>query len=367
MISAVDAGVGDVLSTLRQHDIEDNTLIFFISDNGATLKIHKADTPAGHPGWNGSLNDPFNGEKGMLTEGGIRVPLIAYWKGHLPAGQVYHQPVISLDVSATAIAAAGLPPDPQLDGVDLIPHLRNGQPATAPSTPVDDLANRTLYWRWIDQSAVREGQWKCLRGGAREYLFDLSADQGEKSNVLEDQPEIAERLRTKLVAWAGELDSPGIETQEMAGPWEDYFNFYLDGKPWPTSVRAWIARNGSTEFENGTLRVRPSPEGPGSAPLFIVPPPLELKAPLIAAIQMRTETSGTAALAWREAGQSDFPPGQVVKFASAASTASKHYELNIPARGVVTHVRLILPTAGADIEHIELLDTDGEPVKVWRW
>ena len=91
-----------VLKTLRKHDLEEDTLIFFISDNGAPLKIHKVDAPGGGPGWDGSLNDPLNGEKGMLTEGGIRTPFIASWKGTFPAGIEYQHPVISLDVAATA-------------------------------------------------------------------------------------------------------------------------------------------------------------------------------------------------------------------------------------------------------------------------
>jgi uncharacterized sulfatase len=123
MISAVDDGVGRIMDTLREHGLEDNTLIFFISDNGAPLKIHKKDAPGGGPGWDGSLNDPMNGEKGMLTEGGIRTPFVVYWKGVIPGGQTYSHPVISLDVAATANALAKLPDDPVLDGVNLIPYL----------------------------------------------------------------------------------------------------------------------------------------------------------------------------------------------------------------------------------------------------
>jgi len=112
-------------------------LIFFIAGNGAPLKMMphgfvaesnglktlQHDTPRGWGFWNGSLNDPMNGEEGMLTDGGIRVPFIVYWKGIIPGGQVYAKPVISLDVAATANAFAGLPKDPSLDGVNLVPYL----------------------------------------------------------------------------------------------------------------------------------------------------------------------------------------------------------------------------------------------------
>jgi len=156
MLAAVDDGVGGVLATLRKYRLEEKTLIFMIGDNGAPLKIHKEDAPGGGPGWDGSLNDPMNGEKGMLTEGGIRVPFVVYWKGTIPGGQIFARPVISLDVAATAVGIAGLPPDPVLDGVNLVPYL-TGKAQGAP--------HATLYWRWIAQTAVREGKWKYTPGG----------------------------------------------------------------------------------------------------------------------------------------------------------------------------------------------------------
>ena len=224
MMSCVDDGVGQVMETLRQNGIEENTLLFFMGDNGAPLKITKEDAPGGGAGWDGSLNEPMNGEKGMLSEGGIREPWIAYWKGRIPAGQVYKNPVISLDVGATAVALAGLPHDPQLDGVNVIPYF-TGEAKGAP--------HETLFWRWEAQSAIREGKWKLLVGGKRSYLYDLEVDPEEKHSQLAQQPEIAKRLRTKLEAWATELQPPGINLRPMAKTWEEYYDFYLDGKPAP--------------------------------------------------------------------------------------------------------------------------------------
>ena len=124
MLSAVDDGVGLITSTLAKHGLSEKTLIFYIGDNGAPLKIHKLDAPGGGPGWDGSLNDPLNGEKGMLSEGGIHVPFVVSWPGTIPAGQVYDHPISALDVAATAAEIARLETQPaDLDGVNLIPHL----------------------------------------------------------------------------------------------------------------------------------------------------------------------------------------------------------------------------------------------------
>jgi uncharacterized sulfatase len=156
MISAMDDGIGDILNTLREYHIEENTMIFFIGDNGAPLKIHKIDAPGGGPGWDGSLNEPLNGEKGMLSEGGMRVPFVVYWKNKI-AAQVYNHPVISLDVAATAVSLAGLPSDPQLDGVNLVPYL-TGEDNSVP--------HEALYWRWIAQAATPgQSHVVCVRNG----------------------------------------------------------------------------------------------------------------------------------------------------------------------------------------------------------
>ena len=131
MISAMDDGVGAIVADLKARDLDKNTLIFFIGDNGAPLKIHKIDAPGGGPGWDGSLNEPMNGEKGMLSEGGIRVPFLISWPGTIPSGQVYDQPIVSLDVAATAVELAGQERDETLDGVNLVPFLKRGKEGSA--------------------------------------------------------------------------------------------------------------------------------------------------------------------------------------------------------------------------------------------
>jgi len=220
MLSAVDDGVGQIVQTLRDLKLEEKTLIFVIGDNGAPLKISKPDKPD-DIGWDGSLNDPMNGEKGMLTEGGMRVPFLVYWKGVIPGGQVYSNPVISLDVAASALALAGLPHDPALDGVNLIPYL-TGQKTGAP--------HEALYWRWSGQSAIRKGPWKYLKAGNREYLFDMANDFEEKHNLIAQKPELARELRTQVQAWSETLQPPGLDTQKISTQAQEYFDYYLDGK-----------------------------------------------------------------------------------------------------------------------------------------
>lgn len=221
MISAMDDGVGRILNTLQKHGLDENTLVFFISDNGAPLKLSKMDNPIGtdRGGWNGSLNDPLVGEKGMLAEGGIRVPFVARWKSVLPAGTIFEQPVISLDVGATAVALAGLDQPKELDGVNLVPYLtgkKNGSPHDA------------LYWRFWNQSAIRKGKWKYLQaGGTNRFLFDLTSPQQEKQNLIGSHPEIAAALQKDLKKWAETLKTPGVPDEELRGPEKAWYNHFF--------------------------------------------------------------------------------------------------------------------------------------------
>ena len=229
MLSAVDDGVGEIVASLVEYEILDRTLIFFIGDNGAPLKNQKIGSPCCGPAWNGSLNQPLNGEKGMLAEGGIRVPFIVYWKGHLQPGQKYHEPVSSLDVAATVLSFVPQAQASSLDGINLLPYLAT----TANDIPFDgDMKakpERTLYWRWRSQAAVRQGKWKYLRAGTREYLFDLDRDIGEKINLITSEPATANRLRKGLEVWSDELQPPGIKVGRMVDTQENYYDYYMGG------------------------------------------------------------------------------------------------------------------------------------------
>ncbi len=220
MIAGVDHGVGKILAALNAHGIDQNTLVFFTSDNGAPIHTRR-DSPldVDMGGWDGSLNTPLVGEKGMLSEGGIRVPMLARWPGKLPAGLIYDHPVSSLDFAATANALAGLPPDPRLDGVDLIPHL-TGANASAP--------HAALYWRFWSQAAIREGRWKLLyRSGEPDRLFDLGTDEHERRNLAAAQPDRVSALRRKLDAWTNTLQPAGLPTDKHNNEERTWYREYF--------------------------------------------------------------------------------------------------------------------------------------------
>lgn len=222
MISAMDDGVGEILKALRRHNLEERTLIFFIGDNGAPLKIDMEDKPLDEGGgWDGSLNTPLNGEKGTLLDGGIRTPFLVYWKGTLPAGKVYRHPLISLDVAATAVEIAGLPGAKDLDGINIMPYLTG---------KVTDPPKRNLNWRWNGQSAIRSGKWKYVHGGGKGYLFDMEADAAEKKNLVTDRPEVAARLLAAHNAWAKKIGIPNAESLPLGRAGRGYFSWYLEGK-----------------------------------------------------------------------------------------------------------------------------------------
>jgi arylsulfatase A-like enzyme len=208
MMSAMDDAIGRVLATLRELNLEEDTLIVFLSDNGG---------PMTKMGANGSLNGLLRGQKGDVWEGGVRVPFLIQWKGRLPAGKLYTQPVIQLDIVPTVLAAAAfdVKVESKLDGVNLLPYLE-GKNATRP--------HDTLYWRFGPQWAIRQGDWKLAQGfdyDAKEQgpvhqtkvtppmLFDLTKDPGETKNLAAEHPERVTALRAAWETWNRELAEPG--------------------------------------------------------------------------------------------------------------------------------------------------------------
>lgn len=190
-ISLMDDAIAAALDALEKTGQEKRTLVFFFSDNGG---------PVGERG-NGSVNTPLRAGKGTTYEGGVRVPFLVSWPGRIPAGREFAQPVMSLDVFATALGVAGakMPADRKYDSVDLLPYL-TGAKAGAP--------HDRLYWRSGAQLGLREGDWKLVRRAGTNELFDLAADQAEAKDLASAQPDVLKRLSSALDAWNGELIAP---------------------------------------------------------------------------------------------------------------------------------------------------------------
>lgn len=190
MLSSLDSAVGQVLGKLAAEKLEENTLVVFISDNGG-------------PPINGSTNTPLNGQKATTWEGGIRVPYFVKWPGKVPAGTVYEQPVIQLDILPTVLAAAGVPADGKasLDGVNLLPYLA-GENQAAP--------HAALYWRFGEQTAIREGDWKLVkvRGDTQPRLYNLAADIGETKDLAAAEPNRVKALQAVWDDWNATLVAP---------------------------------------------------------------------------------------------------------------------------------------------------------------
>lgn len=374
MLSAVDDGVGKIIAALARHDLTEKTLIFCIGDNGAPLKIHMQDLPGGGPGWDGSRNDPLNGEKGMLTEGGIHVPFIVAWPGKIPAGQVYEHPISALDVAATSLAAAGVKvPAEELDGVPLLPHLR-GEKKTPP--------HEALHWRWIAQSAIREGKWKLLRGGEREYLFDLEADLEELHDLGKQHPEIASRLRTRLERWTDTLDPPGLTLGRLSPTWERYFDHYLDGKKVPApgsnrrdrgdetppdgKLQSWKARQASLAVEDGVLVVSGRESGKGSP--LLIRTGIRARGPLRARLRLEVSRAGSLSIAWRTSTQRRFEKSHVRSLEISGGEGEQDVELELPVQGELIHLRVHLPPGTSRLHRIRLEPQSGTgaPVDLWK-
>jgi arylsulfatase A-like enzyme len=200
MTVAMDDAVGRVLETLRKEGLEENTSIFFLSDNGGPT----SQTTSG--------NAPLRGHKGQVWEGGIRIPFMVQWRARLPAGEVFKQPVASLDIVPTVLAAVGKPAKPhdKLDGANLLPYL-SGQ---KPGRPHD-----VLYWRFHGKRAVRSGDWKMVkeRGQTRWELYNLANDIGESKDLAEKMPGKVTELDRAWQQWNAELQDPKWVRQDGRG------------------------------------------------------------------------------------------------------------------------------------------------------
>ncbi|PHN06539.1 sulfatase-like hydrolase/transferase [Flavilitoribacter nigricans] len=185
MVEVMDEGIGKIIDRLQQLQLDKNTVVVFISDNGAERDY----------GHNGSLR----GWKTNLFEGGIRVPGIVWWPGRI-ANRTVEQAVMSFDWMPTFLSLSGtpLPEDLELDGQDLSALLLENEP----------LPQRPLFWRYRKQKVIRDGEWKLLVDQDNgSMLFNLQEDPNETTDLAPDHPETVRDLSEKLAAWEREMDT----------------------------------------------------------------------------------------------------------------------------------------------------------------
>jgi arylsulfatase A-like enzyme len=186
-IAEADEAIGAIMAALRERGLEEQTLVFVISDNGGANDVAEM----------GGLR----GRKWLVWEGGVRVTWLAQWKGRIPAGRVSGVPVIQLDVLPTALAAAGVAvrPEWKLDGVNLLPLLEGR---------TERLEREALFWRFGVQYAVRAGDWKLVKASVdmQPMLVNLAADPGEKIDLAARHPDKVRELQALWDKWnAGNL------------------------------------------------------------------------------------------------------------------------------------------------------------------
>lgn len=194
MVESLDESVGRIMDTLRELDLDDNTVVIFYSDNG------------GH--WRWTDHAPLRGHKGTYWEGGIRVPFIIRWPGVAEPGRVVSEVVTSMDLYPTLLTAAGQPlrPSQHLDGLDLTP-LLDGSGA---------LNRKSIFWHFphynnhretAPSGAIRRGDWKLIEtfDPPMFELYNLAVDIGETNNLYKEKPDIARSLLLEMKAWREEV------------------------------------------------------------------------------------------------------------------------------------------------------------------
>lgn len=205
MIDSVDQGVGRILATLKDLELDQKTVVMFYSDNGGHQRFTSA--------------HPLRGGKGMLYEGGVRVPLIVHWPGVTEPGSVCDEPVQHVDFFPTFLEIAGVesPADHPVDGLSFVPLLRSGGRGR--------LDREAIFWhfpgylqgylpgqRWrtTPAAAMRAGDWKLLEffEDGRLELYHLADDLGEQQDLSDQHPQKRDALHAKMLQWRQELNAP---------------------------------------------------------------------------------------------------------------------------------------------------------------
>ena len=188
MVERVDRGVGEVLRALERRGVANSTIVIFTNDNGGEWLANNA---------------PLFNRKLTVWEGGIRVPALIRWPGRIPAGKASDQIGITMDLTASILAATGtaVPADARLEGVNLMPILEGRAPEV----------ERTLFWRTTtgnrSQKAVRRGDWKVVIDGTHTFVFNVRTDISERQDLASRRQDIAQKLQPLLADWERDVDA----------------------------------------------------------------------------------------------------------------------------------------------------------------
>ncbi|MBV9864950.1 MAG: sulfatase-like hydrolase/transferase [Abitibacteriaceae bacterium] len=206
MLSAVDDGVGAIRSELERQGILNNTCIFFQSDNGPSRETRNWLDGRTDP-YYGGTSGKLKGHKFSLYEGGIRVPALLSWPGHIPAHQVLSEPAAAMDIFPTFLQAAGVSTTGyEIDGTNILPLVT--QKAKSP--------HREIFWEMDKQTAVRQGQWKLVLNGQlvegaapqdAVHLANLQNDMGEQHNLKDEHPEVVAELTKLAQDWRARIET----------------------------------------------------------------------------------------------------------------------------------------------------------------
>jgi arylsulfatase A-like enzyme len=188
MVERVDRGVGEVLRALERRGVANSTVVIFTNDNGGEWLANNA---------------PLFNRKLTVWEGGIRVPALIRWPGRIPAGKASDQVGVTMDLTASILAATGtaVPADARLEGINLMPILEGRAPEV----------ERTLFWRTMtgnrSQKAVRRGDWKVVIDGTHTFVFNVRTDISERQDLASRRQDIAQKLQLLLADWERDVDA----------------------------------------------------------------------------------------------------------------------------------------------------------------
>jgi arylsulfatase A-like enzyme len=192
MITEMDKSIGRIMKTVRELKLDKNTLVLFCSDNGGIVAYD-----GGYQSI--SSNRPYRGEKGNVYEGGHRVPAVAWWPGHIKAGVVSAETIMTVDILPTILELAGIKKNEivnKLDGTSLSPQLFSNK----------KMESRKLFWKHRDLYAVRYGVWKLVQNNEKPVeLYNLEKDAAENNNVAVDHVQLVKELQADLAAWEKDI------------------------------------------------------------------------------------------------------------------------------------------------------------------